>query len=46
MNPAKKPLNGVERNRNYRKKIRANAELCAAYKAKTGSGNVQVERKF
>lgn len=34
MNPFKKPVNGAERTRNYRKRITAKADLCAAYKEK------------
>ena len=34
MNPFKKPVNGAERNKNYRKRIRANADSYAAYKEK------------
>ena len=32
MNPFKKPVNEAERNRNYRTRIRANADSYAAYK--------------
>ena len=34
MNPFKNPVNGAERKRNHRKRIRADADSYAAYEAK------------